>query len=63
MRLAVCVNAFRVYSMRLALESKRVYSQLAASETCTGLCVVSRGHALTLLGGPRGARTYDLCNC
>ena len=40
--------------MRLAFESKRVYSQLAASETCTGLRVVSRGHALTSLARPTG---------
>ena len=43
------VNAFRVFSIRLAFESKRVYSQLAVSETCTSLRVVSRGHALTSL--------------
>ena len=56
MRLAVRVSAFRVCSMRLAFESKRVYSLLAASETCTGFrrsCSLAWPH-------PHLARTGDL---
>ena len=64
-RVITCEKRYRVCSIHLAFESKRVYSQLAASETCTGLCVVSRGHALTLLEMVvcTDVRTYDLCNC
>ena len=54
LRLAVRVSVFRVCSIRLTFESKRVYSQLAASETYTSLRVYSlawpRPH-LTRTGG------------